>query len=95
MDLWIRSQERERLTKPMDLQIVPVNNGTEYAIISFTETAGDITLGLYESKERALEVLDDIEYHLINSSFAKKINGLGEVKDIIPIHIFIYEMPKE
>ena len=32
MDLWIRSQERERLTKPMDLQIVPVNNGTEYAI---------------------------------------------------------------
>lgn len=95
MDLWIRSQHRKTLTKPCDLQMVHVNNGTEYAIISFTEMAGDIDLGIYKTEKRALEVLDEIENHLINSSFARKTNGLGEVKDIIPNPLFIYEMPKE
>lgn len=55
----------------------------------------EILLGTYNSKKRALEVLNDIEDKLINCIFAKKQNGLGEVLDFMPNSIYVYEMPKE
>lgn len=92
MNLWIRSQDRKTLTKPCDLQMVHVNNGTEYAIISFTEMAGDIDLGIYKTEKRALEVLDEIQ---------EKINMINLGHDfgspMIDLNnpTYIYKMPKE
>lgn len=71
MDLWIRSQDRETLAKPVDISMIPLcdyndkPNG-EYGITSFTEMAGDVDLGTYATKERALEVLDEIQ-NIINA----------------------------
>lgn len=99
MDLWIRSQHRKTLTKPCDLQMVHVNKGTEYAIISFTEMAGDIDLGIYKTKKRALEVLDEIQSFIENNyeadipSFSG--NMIANGRNVLKTRRIVYEMPKE
>ena len=90
MDLWIRSQHRKTLTKPCDLQMVHVNNGTEYAIISFTEMAGDIDLGIYKTEKRALEVLDEIDKY---KNKLEKAHFLGMEESEFVSSTF--QMPKE
>lgn len=99
MDLWIRSQDKSSLVK-VDNLYVSVGNYICYYVEKGKEVPNTYyrpsgELGRYETHERALEVLDEIENHLINSSFTRRTNGLGEVKDIIPNPLFIYEMPKE
>ena len=91
MELWIRSQDRETLMLANHLDIYCLGDGTpEYYI----EECG-VDMGCYKNKERALEILDDIEDKLINCAFAKKQNGLGEVLDFMPNSIYVYKMPKE
>ena len=51
-------------------------------------------LGVYKTKERAIEVLNEIQNKMLNGAFAKKINGLGEELDLIPNPILIYNMPE-
>ncbi len=55
MELWIRSQDKEVLILASHLDIYPVDKNV-YAI----EESG-VDLGNYKSKERALEVLDEIQ----------------------------------
>ena len=90
MSIWVRSQDKEILMKVDNINLGP---NRLFTFVGGVTTS--FTLGTYKTKERALEILDEIENHLINSSFARKTNGLGEVKDIIPNPLFIYEMPKE
>ena len=101
MNLWIRSQNKEELTNPMYLQIIKVSNNTKYAIISCNEMAGDTTLGFYESKERALEVLDEIQNTIlgiltleeIEEQKIKKYTGIGKLS--MKSNNIVYEMPEE
>lgn len=58
MDLWIRSQYKGKLIKVENIQ---TNNES---IICFTKTEGIIILGEYDNKERALEVLDEIQSYI-------------------------------
>lgn len=97
MKLWIRSQNKSLLKQVSDLKVKEVENRTykygdigksnEFAIVS-----NDIILGCYETKERALEVLDEIQ---------KKINLINLGRDFNSPMIdlnnltYIYEMPKE
>ena len=78
--------------KALNIALNKITGEWDYAML------GDLLLDL-DSQNYDLEItgfdLDEIENHLINSSFAKKTNGLGEVKDIIPNPLFVYEMPKE
>ena len=90
MDLWIRSQNKEILIKCDDIAI------TDNRIFGYfdKETEYEV-LGVYETEERAKKVLDDIQNYMIKGSFAKIENGLGECIDLIPNHIFIYQMPEK
>lgn len=83
MDLWIRSQDRERLMKVNGFDYVDFND--EYVINGFgTNECDNYDLGIYNSKERTLEVLDEIQ------------NLIKEYYDSIDYRIIpIYEMPKE
>lgn len=74
MELWIRSQDKECLTEVKHLY---TNDNCEI------KQQDDLILGLYKSKERALEVLDEIQYELSK-------RNLG-----YPNYEGIYEMPKE
>ena len=60
MELWIRSQDRERLTKVHDLRIYYAKQEDVWVI----EDCDD--LAFYKTKERALEVLDEIEQFIVS-----------------------------
>ena len=91
MNLWVRSQDRECLINISNIQYVYKNNmhglGTYYDNLKI--------LGTYKTKERVIEVLDEIQDRMLNSEFAKKINGLGEELDLMPNPILIYNMPEK
>ena len=99
MDLWIRSQDKMNLVKINQINVNYQDNRQIIAnyIPDFIGNQGEYydILGSYSSKERALEVLDDIQHYLLDGAFARMENGLGEVKNLIPNPIFVYGMPEE
>lgn len=99
MELWIRTQDKECLMKVDRIDISDNNiimaNGFE------------IWLGAYKSKERALEVLDEIQNIFKPPLIIQKTEGFittadrsmhiinptyGDIKEM---SIAVYEMPKE
>ena len=101
MELWIRSQDKELLTK------------VEGIYYDFQEEKHHITVftnndyhwvGEYKTKERALEVLNDIENNLIvknnlysfESIYIKTLNNLSELEIAETLKkTSVYEMPEE
>ena len=57
MDLWIRSQDKEVLTRVVDIW----KDADKNEIWSKSSFATKNCLGIYETKERALEVLNEIQ----------------------------------
>lgn len=92
MELWIRSQDKEAITK--------VNMGVMYwkdidnrnCIVNKDNATGYSILGAYKSKERALEVLDEIQ-NILCPKKPKSI--IGKNVEFIPSIVYVYEMPKE
>ena len=85
MELWIRSQDKEKLLKVNDIAIEMnmiygyYDKNTEYEL-----------LGQYKSKERALEVLDEIQRKI--ESYKTEFNDSGiTLKEVSTV---VYEMPK-
>lgn len=69
MDLWIRSQDRESLTKVSDVEYT-YKKGDLYTDVRGKHYIGTYyddlkILGEYKSKERALEVLDEIQKYML------------------------------
>lgn len=79
MDLWIRSQDRTFLRKVNTIGIV---EGRNFWSIDENLT---VSFGKYKTKERALEVLDEIQ---------TKINNIANMDDENFINV-VYIMPKE
>lgn len=83
MDLWIRSQDRETLIKANRIDVVD----TEIIIY---EDDLDIHMAVYETKERALEVLDEIQDVL------ESVHTTDEYKkEVVVGGNMFYELPKE
>ena len=83
MELWIRSQDKERLIKVSTL-FVEYNGDVDPTISPYRIVADKcIDLGIYKTKERALEVLDEIQHRLIT------------LCDSMNRHLYVYEMPQE
>ena len=84
MELWIRSQDKLTLTKVSNLSLQeikhPVRHDTEYWGIG-TYYDNLQMLGKYKTKERALEVLDEIQSKL-KQQFIVKTDMLLSRKDI-------------
>lgn len=101
MNLWIRTQNKIELTKVNDIQIYKASDG--FQIINYSGNNYVIILGLYKTKERALEVLDEIEERIMI------INTISLVKDSVSLIAYKnalseekikgigypYQMPKE
>lgn len=71
MKLWIRSQDKEILCKCDDIAYRELNKGNdnECSIVGYFNKNDDYEqLGIYKSKERALEVLDEIQ-NLMKSQY--------------------------
>lgn len=101
MNLLIRSQDRENLIQPTRLFIVFDTN------IATWDRNTMVNLGKYSTKERALEVLDEIQKLLKPKGVVKTIDTSAKIDDnlvyrpqqnmeIIPLsNAIVYEMPKE
>lgn len=88
MNLWIRSQDRNRLIQVYDLKL------ETFSVFGFSFTDTRIHLGTYKSEGRALEVLDEIQSKL--DVFNKLINEPKDMfKNFFVPPVFVYEMPKE
>ena len=84
MELWIRSQDKETLL-PIDKPLMyweSIDNIHTHSIIFKESPSYIITLGTYKTKERALEVLDEIQKFIM-------------LKEEADYKTNIYEMPKE
>ena len=105
MNLWVRSQDKECLTNVSNIQYIYKNNmhglGTYYDNLKI--------LGTYKTKERAIEVLDEIqsllqptiEYKPIvqeeyNPSYTyKHFVKVDDNIEIKELSTFVYQMPAE
>ena len=91
MELWIRSQNKEGLMQ-ID-NIVCVENRIVFIALN---RPGRITLGTYKSRERALEVLDEIQCLLgISKGYYDTENFTGSGFYSVDNNLTVYEMPKE
>ena len=95
MNLWIRSQDRENLCKANGLRLESYNDGTFY-IMACGRIA--FTAGIYKSKERALEVLDEIQSCIqtnclfdLYSKMGRFYNDFNKKWNCVPV----YQIPKE
>ncbi len=93
MDLWIRSQDKMNLVKVNQINVNYQNNCQIIAnyIPDFIGTQGEYyeTLGTYNSKERALDVLNEIQNIL---KIGLQINNNNQ---FVGTTTYVYEMPKE
>lgn len=64
MNLWIRSQDKEVLTRVVDIW----KDADKNEIWSQSSFAIKNCLGIYKTKERALEVLDEIQAYLMSDT---------------------------
>lgn len=91
MELWIRSQDKTKLRK-IDNIYYYYEICNEHSLY----TDGIIELGTYKTKERALEVLDEIQDILdTQKSYEKFAHLITKDTKIIEFSNVIYEMPKE
>lgn len=97
MELWVRSQDKRTLINTRRIDVDDCN------IICWDEGkyASEVYMGLYKSKERALEVLDDIQNKLLKSKYDKASEDYGKHSDYkdtlieISSSNYVYEMPEE
>ena len=106
MELWIRSQDRKRLIKCEKLITVEFTDKAECEIWNDT-----VKLGTYTTKERALEVLDEI-HNILQPKYildTKSVIPNGEIYEknghtfqnysgnveIQQLNNYVYEMPEE
>ena len=105
MEIWVRSQNKKRLMK---VEMVEIDKQKDGGAIIYSH---EYILGEYKTKERAMEVLDEIENilkpkYILESSTIRPDsdswleNGIIMQKynakaRIEEIPIYVYEMPKE
>ena len=106
MELWIRSQDKNILEKITKLYVSTFDEEKGFGIYDLIDDDlddCDIPLGFYETKERALEVLDHIQFLIertgeLNYDILDKVKNKleGEVWGINSTsYIATYEMPQE
>lgn len=98
MNLWIRSQDREILRINPELEIYEDNNKDVLVIDTKGSTDYYVAkvLGKYKTKERALEVLDEIINLMLPTKAGFDENGEYSCKGCFANKdMMYYEMPEE
>lgn len=96
MELWVRSQDKECLLK------------ADYLCLDYStniRTGTGLILGTYKTKERALEILNEIQKVLKPQLLFKEGKIIGSYQDkvirepagceIKELSAYVYEMPEE
>lgn len=99
MDLWIRSQDKSSLVK-VDNLYVSVGNYICYYVEKGKEVLNTYyrpsgELGRYETHERALEILDEIQEFIEDKEKSNIEITSDGINQSITYPKIVYEMPKE
>ena len=89
--MWIRTQNKEDLIKCQKISIIGPGNDV-YLLVELTND-NYIELGIYKSKERALEVLDEIQNKIEGKRVLIDAYGGIEIKK--KDNNKVYQMPEE
>lgn len=81
MNLWIRSQDKEKLCKIENIKYMDTSDDFENDTHSLWNDNNGI-LGIYKTKQRALEVLDEIT-NLIKPKYLIRMDNHGPVNDFL------------
>ena len=97
MNLWIRSQDRESLVK-VDNLYISVGNYICYYVEKGKEVPNTYyrpsgELGRYETKERALEVLDEIQQNIETQEENYLLSDENGILTGQKYYGYIYQMP--
>ena len=91
MELWIRSQDKERLGKIIFIEYAKDDYG--YHLIGWKDRFDGTRIATYKTKERALEVLSEIHQRLIDLQTIEIEPEFCKITErCLDI---VYEMPKE
>lgn len=111
MELWIRSQDKTLLTKVNSLWLwdntiwfeVPFYEN--HKVVGLSITGHNHKIATYKTKERALEVLDEIQKILKPMIYTEKGKIVGMINnefikekgkaEVIELSTYVYEMPEE
>lgn len=95
MSIWVRSQDKEFLMKVDNINLgLDVDTNEPTRIFTFVDgTVTSFTLGTYKSKERALEVLDEIQNKIEGKRVL--IDAYGDIKIKKKDNNKVYQMPEE
>lgn len=89
MDLWIRSQDKHILAKYNMFAVAQITPKTKAKVMAFvSDDLGYQELGTYNTKERALEVLDEIQELLQGQDIMLVKADLISVDDLKDIRDF-------
>lgn len=80
MELWIRSQDKELLMKSPELRYNQKEN--DHSILAYDTLGVYRILGVYSTKERALEVLDEIQNILTNKKGVLQAKSITKYSDL-------------
>ena len=94
MKLWIRSQDKMQLIKINEIHIEVDEDGFVGIWVDNKKENLKYYLGTYETKKRALEVLDEIELAL-GCKRTVFNNTIVFVNVLENINSMVYEMPKD
>ncbi len=90
MELWIRSQDKMKLFRCIDIRCIIEQEGC-----SIIDNTDDYIIATYKSIERALEVLDEIQEYIEKQGTSELItNGQGIIEEA-KYYGKVYNMPKE
>ena len=90
MNLWVRSQNKELLMKSPELRYK--QKGNNHSLLAYDTLGGYRILGVYKTKRKALDVLDEIQnkINLINLG-----HDFGSPMIDLKNPTYIYQMPEE
>jgi hypothetical protein len=97
MELWIRSQDKKILQQVKNLYVATYSEERGFGIydLRYDDLEDiddcDVPLGFYKSKERALEVLDEIQRHIAYNDIEISSGNACNIS----YDEYVYEMPKE
>lgn len=89
--MWIRTQNKEDLIKCQKISIIGPGKDV-YLLVELTND-NYIELGVYKSKERAIEVLDEIQNKIEGKRVL--IDAYGDIKIKKKDNNKVYQMPNE
>lgn len=87
MNLWIRSQNKEELVLATRIYL----QNTNIRAIDFKGYS--VNIGIYESRERAIEILNDIQNLICGNTHATILRGIGVISK--NSQNIIYLMPEK